>query len=119
MTYTDDEREALEELRKAAEAQAAAYDRMLEIGRGVGGLGDRHPEMVAAMIAWDARSTNGHADTVLSLIGLIERNRGPIRPEGITDEMVKAALSAWQWHSVGPAGMRAALEAAFSVQEQS
>lgn len=35
------------------------------------------------------------------------RGRGPI-----TDEMVKAALDAWQWHSVAPAGMRAALEAA-------
>lgn len=65
---SDDEREALAELRLAAEAQRDAYARMLELGQGVGMLGVRHPEMFEAMLAWDDRSENGHADTVLDLI---------------------------------------------------
>ena len=116
---TDDEREALEELRKAAEAQAAAYDRMLEIGEGVGGLGVQHPELFDAMLAWDARSTNGHADTVLDLIGRIERNRhrGPITDE-VRDAARKAAYGAWIAADLGADGpslyaiVDAALEAA-------
>lgn len=58
----------LDRLYEAAVKQRDAYERMLEIGEGVGGLGVRHPQMFEDMLAWDDLSGNGHADTVLALI---------------------------------------------------
>jgi hypothetical protein len=47
------------------------------------------------------------ASALRNLIDATERLRGPI-----TDAQVDAAVAAYRWHSVGPAGMRAVLEAA-------
>lgn len=63
----------LEELKRNAEAQAAAYERMVELDGGIGLLGVRHPEMFEDMMVWSEASQNEHADTVLRLIAYIEQ----------------------------------------------
>lgn len=63
-------------LERMAVAQSNAYERMCEIGEGVGGLGVYHPEMFQSMHTWDDLSENNHADTVLSLIERIRELGG-------------------------------------------
>lgn len=60
-------------LRSQAEKQSAAYARMLELNGGCGKLGVQHPEMFEDMCAWDELSGNGHADTVLMLLNVIDQ----------------------------------------------
>ncbi|MFD2775756.1 hypothetical protein ACFSWE_16555 [Leucobacter albus] len=60
--------EQLDALQAAAEKQAAAHAQMLEIGRGVGGLGVLYPDMFEDKLAWSNMSDNEHADTVLGLV---------------------------------------------------
>lgn len=69
ITVTDSE---FDNLRTAAEKNAAATTRMLEIGQGVGGLGIQHPEMFEDMLNWDRMTENAHADTVLALLARLD-----------------------------------------------
>lgn len=77
----------IQDLKRAASAQATAYDKMLEIGEGVGGLGIYHPELFQDMIAWDDLSENSHADTVLELIEEIERIEDATYELGMGDDL--------------------------------
>lgn len=62
----------LAEIRERAGKQAAAYDKMLELGGGVGMLGVRCPEMFEDGMAWDRSTENDHADTALALLDHID-----------------------------------------------
>lgn len=64
--------EYLAEQKRLAEAQAFAYSEMLAIGKGVGGLGVRSPELFEDMITWGEATENAHADTVLRLVAALE-----------------------------------------------
>lgn len=59
-------------IKARAESQAAAYERMLELGGGVGLLGVRDPEMFEDMLRWDSSTENDHADTVLALLAALD-----------------------------------------------
>lgn len=64
--------ETLAAMRDLAERQATAYTKMLELNGGVGKLGVHHPDLFDAMIRWDAYTSNGHADVVLTLLSAVE-----------------------------------------------
>ncbi|WP_440708795.1 hypothetical protein [Herbiconiux sp. YIM B11900] len=73
MTELIEDTDRLEATIALATAHSAAYAQMLVYDEGVGGLGVRHPEMFADMLAWDGSTENDHADTVLWLAGLVAR----------------------------------------------
>lgn len=84
-----------DELRALAEAQRDAYARMIEIGRGVGGLGVAFPDSFADMLTWQNATENEHADTVLALLDRVERAEG-YRKVTVTDaDYERAAKAAW------------------------
>lgn len=58
-------------IRAKAEAQRAAWERMVELGGGVGLLGLDDPEKFRDMQAWSALTENDHADVVLALLDRI------------------------------------------------
>lgn len=62
-------------LREAAAKQAVAYARMLELGGGVGLLGQ---QMFEDMLAWDELTSDHHADTVLALFAELDGLRAQI-----------------------------------------
>lgn len=65
-----------QELKDAATAKVEAEEKLMEIGEGVGGLGMHHPEMLKDWSRWVDMSEDGHhADTVLSLLEEIDRQR--------------------------------------------
>lgn len=63
------------ELRDAASAMVTAQEKNMEIGEGVGGLGFHHPDLLEDWGRWQDMSENQHADTVLSLLDEIDRQR--------------------------------------------
>lgn len=63
------------ELRDAASAMVTAQEKNMEIGEGVGGLGLHHPDLLEDWGRWLDMSENLHADTVLSLLDEIDRQR--------------------------------------------
>jgi len=57
----------LDALRRAAQRFIVAYDRMVEINQGIGGLAVHEPRLYEDFIAWNHASDYYHADTVLAL----------------------------------------------------
>lgn len=71
----------LDAIEKRASAQAAAYERMLELDGGIGLLAVHHPEMGDAMREWMDATENEHADTVLALLAEVRRLRALLSEE--------------------------------------